>query len=69
MEKLYEKVFLHLSRPTFGNDVPRLVHEVAALAGVARLAPGSRASNLLRSCADLHADTPRVRTARLGGCA
>ena len=48
MEKLYDKVFLHLASPTIGNDVRRLVREVATLAGVARVAPGSRASNLLR---------------------
>jgi hypothetical protein len=48
MEKLYDKVFLHLASPSVGNDVGRLVREVAALAGVARVAPGSRASNMLR---------------------
>ena len=48
MEKLYDKVFLHLASPTVGHDVRRLVREVATLAGVARVAPGSRASNLLR---------------------
>ena len=48
MEKLYDKVFLHLASPTIGNDVCRLVREVATLAGVARVAPGSRASSLLR---------------------
>jgi hypothetical protein len=45
VEKLYDKVFLHLAYPTVGNDARRLVREVATLAGVA---PGSRASNLLR---------------------
>jgi len=48
VEKLFDKVFLHLASPTVGHDVRRLVREVAALAGVARVAPGSRASNLLR---------------------
>ena len=48
MEKLYDKVFLHLASPTVGNDLRRLVREVATLAGVTRVAPGSRASNLLR---------------------
>jgi hypothetical protein len=48
VEKLYDKVFLHLASPTIGNDVRRLVREVATLAGVARVAPGSRASNLVR---------------------
>ncbi len=48
MEKLYDKVLLHLANPTIGNDVRRLVREVATLAGVAGIAPGSRASNLLR---------------------
>jgi hypothetical protein len=48
MKKRYDKVLLHLASPTVGNSVPRLVHEVATLAGVARVAPGSRASNLLR---------------------
>ncbi len=48
MEKIYDKAFLHPASPTIGNDVRRLVREVATLAGVARVAPGSRASNLLR---------------------
>jgi hypothetical protein len=48
VEKHYDRVFLHLASPTVGNDVRRLVREVATLAGVARVAPGSRASNLLR---------------------
>ena len=48
MEKLYDKVLLHLASPTIGNDVRRLVREAASLAGVARAAPASRASNLLR---------------------
>jgi hypothetical protein len=48
VEKLYDKVFLHLASPTVGNDLRRLVREVATLAGVARVAPGSGASNLLR---------------------
>ena len=48
MENLYDKVFLHLASPTVGNDVRRLVRDVATLAGVARVAPSSRASNLLR---------------------
>jgi len=48
VEKLYDNVFLHLASPTIGNDVRRLVREVATLAGVARVTPGSRASNLLR---------------------
>jgi hypothetical protein len=48
MEQLYDKVFLHLASPTIGNDVRRLVREVATLSGVARAAPVARASNLLR---------------------
>jgi hypothetical protein len=47
MEQHYENVLLHLASPTIGNDVRWLVRELAALAGVARVAPGSRASNLL----------------------
>jgi hypothetical protein len=47
MEKHYNNVFLHLASPTIGNDVRRLVRELASLAGVARVAPGSRVSNLL----------------------
>jgi len=39
VEQLYDKVFLHLTSPTFGNDVRRLVSEVATLAGVARVRP------------------------------
>jgi len=49
VEKLYDKVFLHLASPTVGNDVHRLVREVATLAGVA---PGSRASNLLSNAGE-----------------
>ena len=48
MEKLHDMVFLHLASPTVGNDVRRLVREVATLADAARVAPDSRASNLLR---------------------
>jgi hypothetical protein len=48
MKKLYEKAFLQVASPTIGNDVRRLVGEVATLVGVARVAPSSRASNLLR---------------------
>jgi hypothetical protein len=48
MKKHYDEVLLHLAIPTIGNDVRRLVRELAALAGVASVAPGSRASNLLR---------------------
>ena len=47
MEKHYNKVFLHLASPTIGNDVRRLVRELASLAGVAHVAPGSRVSDLL----------------------
>ena len=48
MKELYDNVFLQLASPTIGNDVRRLVREMSTLAGVARVAPGSRASNLLR---------------------
>jgi hypothetical protein len=48
MERLYDNVLLHLASPAIGNDVRRLVRDVATLAGVARVAPSSRASNLLR---------------------
>jgi hypothetical protein len=48
MKNHYYKVFLHLASPTLGHDVRRLVRELAALAGVAHVVPGSRASNLLR---------------------
>jgi hypothetical protein len=47
MEQPYDKIFLHLASPTLGMDVRRVVREVATLAGVVRVAPGSRASNLL----------------------
>ena len=36
-----------LASPTIGNDVRRLVRELASLAGVAHVAPGSRVSDLL----------------------
>jgi hypothetical protein len=47
MENRFAKVFLHLASPTVGNDVRGLVRELAALAGVARVAPGTRVSRLL----------------------
>ena len=48
MKKHYDKVFLQLASPTIGNDVRRLVRDLAARAGVARVAPASSVSNLLR---------------------
>ena len=66
MEKLYDKVFLHLASPTVGNDVHRLVREVATLAGVAGVAPGSRASNLLRIDDDPALISKRTLLARAG---
>jgi hypothetical protein len=48
MEKRKANVLLHLARPSIGHDVRGLVRELTALAGVARVAPGSRVSNLLR---------------------
>ena len=48
MNKPYDKVLLQLARPAIGNDVRRLVHEVSTLVGVVGVAPGSRASNLLK---------------------
>ena len=47
MENRLAKVLLHLAGPTIGNDVRGLVRELAALAGVARVAPGSRVPRLL----------------------
>jgi hypothetical protein len=61
----YDKVFLHLASPAIGNDVRRLVRELAALAGVARVAPGSRASNLLR----IDYDPARISMRTLLACA
>ncbi len=47
MRNRHAKVLLHLASPTVGNDVRRLVRELAALAGVARVEPGSRLPRLL----------------------
>ena len=47
MHKRNAKVVLHLAGPTIGNDVRRLMCELAALAGVARVVPGSKVSRLL----------------------
>lgn len=48
MEKRNANVLLHLARPSVGNDMRALVRDLATLAGVAGVAPGSRVSNLLR---------------------
>ncbi len=48
MEKRNVNVLLHLGRPSVGNDIRSLIRDLTRLAGVARVAPGSRASNLLR---------------------
>jgi hypothetical protein len=49
MEKRNVKnVLLHLARPSVGNDIRALIRDLTRLAGVARVAPGSRVSNLLR---------------------
>ena len=66
MEKLYDKVFLNLASPTIGNDVCSLVREVATLAGVARVARRSRASNLLRIDDDPALISKRTLLARAG---
>ena len=47
MENRYSKVLLHLASPTIGSDVRRLVRELTALAGVARVVPGARVPRLL----------------------
>jgi hypothetical protein len=47
MEKRYSKLLLHLASPTIGSDVRGLVRALAALAGVARVVPGSRVPRLL----------------------
>jgi hypothetical protein len=65
MKKLYAKALLHLASPKIGNDVRRLVREVATLAGVVRVAPGSRASNLLR----IDYDPALISIRTLLGCA
>ena len=71
MEKRNVNVLLHLARPGVGNDIRALIRDLTRLAGVARVAPGSRASNLLRIDYDpgrtLDADTSRARTTRLVG--
>jgi hypothetical protein len=48
MEKRNANVLLHLARPSVGNDIRALIRDLTRLAGVARVAPGSRVSNLLR---------------------
>jgi hypothetical protein len=48
MEKRNVNVLLHLARPSVGNDIRALIRDLTRLAGVARVAPGSRVSNLLR---------------------
>jgi predicted MFS family arabinose efflux permease len=48
MEKRNVNVLLHLARPSVGNDIRSLIHDLTRLAGVAHVAPGSRVSNLLR---------------------
>ena len=47
MENRYAKVLLHLAGPTIGSDVRGIVRGLAALAGVARVAPGARVPRLL----------------------
>ena len=47
MEKGNVNVLLHLARPGVGNDIRGLIRDLATLAGVTRVAPGSRVSNLL----------------------
>ena len=48
MKKGYANVLLHLARPSVGKDIRVLIRDLTTLAGVARVAPGSRVSNLLR---------------------
>jgi predicted MFS family arabinose efflux permease len=48
MEKGKANVLLHLGRPSVGNDIRALIRDLTRLGGVARVAPGSRVSNLLR---------------------
>ena len=47
MKDRYAKVLLHLAGPTIGSDVRGLVRGLAALAGVARVVPGTRVSRFL----------------------
>jgi hypothetical protein len=47
VEKRNANVLLHLASPSVGNDVRRLVRELAALAGVARVVPRARVPRLL----------------------
>ena len=48
MEKRNANVLLLLARPSVGNDIRALIRDLTTLAGVARVAPGSRVSSLLR---------------------
>jgi hypothetical protein len=41
MEKRNASAFLHLARPRVGSDVRGLIRELAALSGVARVAPAA----------------------------
>jgi hypothetical protein len=47
MDKFRSTLVLHLSRPTVGNDVPRLVRDLGALDGVRRVAAMSMPPRLL----------------------
>ena len=47
MEKRTANVLMHLASPSVGNDVSRLVRELTALTGVARVVPSTRVSRLL----------------------
>ena len=47
MEKRNANALLHLASPSVGNDVRRLIRDLAALAGVARVAPRTRVPRLL----------------------
>jgi hypothetical protein len=60
MENRYAKVLLQLAGPTLGSDVRSLVRELAALSGVARVAPNSPMPRLL--LIDYDPTEIRVRT-------
>lgn len=47
MAKDTASVLLHLSQPTAGTEVRRLIHELRRLAGVAHVAPGSTVPRLI----------------------
>lgn len=47
MERRNANVLLHLAGPAAGNEVREVLRELAALAGVERIAPGAKVARLL----------------------